>query len=146
MPRKLLPFQIGKRYLPRLSHEVYAQLREAARTPSSPGYEWARRIASRDHHTLIKSISMENWVKEEGDIRDAVQKMEAKFGPDNILLIKRDKEAAVEDFPVEMQDGEIRNSVLLSNPLSEAPRAFALNLYAEKSMAKISKKYWNDIQ
>lgn len=127
-------------------NEVFARLREAALEPSAPGHEWARRIAERDHHILIKSISTEKWVREEAFIKEAVSKLKAEFGDDKILLIKRDKEAAVEDFPVEMQGGEVRNSVLLSNPLSEAPRAFALNLYSDRSITKKVARFWNDIQ
>jgi uncharacterized protein len=127
-------------------NEVFAQLRKAASNPSASGHKWAKRIAERDHHALIKSISTEKWVREEARIKEGVQKMKTEFGSDNILLIKRDKEAAVEDFPVEMHDGKVRNSVLLSKPLGEAPRAFALNLYAEKSLGKKATKFWNDIQ
>ncbi len=101
-------------------NEVYTQLRKAARTPATAGHEWARRIIERDHHTLICSVSIERWAKEKGPIQEAVHKMKKNFGADNIMLIERNKEAAVEDFPVQMQGDEIRNSVLLSKPLTEA--------------------------
>lgn len=106
-------------------NEVLAALREATRNASLPGHEEARRIISREHFKELyhadADVAESQKFREPGETIFNAAKQE--FGDEHVRHIKLAEKGHSFDFPVELSDGSVKSSSLISDALGQIPLA-----------------------
>ena len=103
-------------------NEVYVGLLDAARDPTKPGHEAARRIVEHKHFKVLYERNPDDVAKDPEAGRAVFEAAAAAFGAENVRHDRvPSKEGGVSDFPVLMKDGRIASAVALSDVLRNLP-------------------------
>jgi uncharacterized protein len=126
--------------------EVLFAIRKAYEKSSSPQYELARRIQSREHFRRFYEAAPSDT--EGGKLMPGkviAQAAEEKFGRDKIRYDYIQPKVAAPIFPVLRYDGEVDSSLQRSQVLARMPEIGVDNVYCDKTVYAEAIK-WRDME
>jgi HD superfamily phosphohydrolase len=110
-----------EKHLRLTDNEVNAALMEAARDPTKPGHEAARRIVEHKHFKVLYERNPNDVSKNPEAGRTVFEEAVKVFGAENLRHDRHAKAGDIRDFPVLMKDGRIVSAIALSEVLRNLP-------------------------
>jgi HD superfamily phosphohydrolase len=104
-------------------NEVAASILKAARDPTSPGHDAARRIANREHFKLFYQRHPDDLKINLQPGKAVYEAAKTKFGEENVRWDYQPAKGRAPDFPVMPKEGPIASSMAMSEPLTHLPAA-----------------------
>ena len=101
--------------------EVMAAVLKAAREPSEPGHDWARRLITRDHFRVLYARRLKDFERNPNAASVVYQAAGAQFGSARVRMATCRDQGGQHEFPVLNQDGEVGLSVVESEVLAKLP-------------------------
>ncbi len=121
-------------HLRKTDNEVFAALQSVSRNRRGKGYKHAARIVERQHFKLLYSRNP-NDVKINRNAGKAVfDKLSEQFGECRFRHDRYTARGGAPDFPVELRDGKIVSSLLISKTLNQLPVVSVDNVFVDRSV------------
>ena len=121
--------------------EVMAAILDAARHPSKPGHNWARRLAGRDHFRVLYSRRHNDLKRHPEPVIAVYRAARDKFDADLVrMTIARDR-GGQHEFPVLNGDKEVGLSLVESDVLSQLPAIAKGHVYVDAAILQDAKRW-----
>lgn len=126
-------------------NEVMVALCAAARDPSSPGHDPAKRIIERQHFRVLYQRNPQDLKKNPAALARVFRAARHIFGAQHVRLDEYVPKAGTLDFPVILRDGRVLSSIQVSDTLNHLPvAAFGYVFISPEHFAEASS--WLDTQ